>query len=172
MAILGANSLEFISHSPEQTERLGVRLGQLLQSGDLICLTGELGTGKTLLVRGIGRGWGSAIRVTSPTFTLINVYPRARDQLPLHHMDCYRLRGDMDHAEEEDVETTGMMDLLEAPGVMVIEWAERIKGFLPDTHLWITLKHLDATKRALRFDASGERAEELLRTFKRNAFGM
>jgi tRNA threonylcarbamoyladenosine biosynthesis protein TsaE len=171
MAILGANSLEFISHSTEQTERLGIRLGQLIESGDLICLSGELGTGKTVLVRGMGRGWGSAVRVTSPTFTLVNVYPRARDQVPFYHMDCYRLRGPQENADAADVETTGVMDLLEAPGAMVIEWAERIKAFLPEGYLWIRLKHVDNTKRSLRFDATGERAAEMLRAFKRDAFG-
>ena len=74
MPILDQHSFEFISRSTEQTRRLGMRLGALLRSGDVICLAGELGSGKTTLVQGIASGWGSLDQVTSPTFVLVNVY--------------------------------------------------------------------------------------------------
>ena len=91
MAILDENTLDFISNSMEQTVRLGVRLGELLAAGDVICLSGELGAGKTAMASGIGRGWGAGQQVTSPSFTLIKEYPRLHDGLILYHVDCYRL---------------------------------------------------------------------------------
>ena len=79
MAILDKWTLDFVSSRVEQTVRLGVRLGELLAPYDLLCLAGELGMGKTVLARGVARGWGTAVRVTSPSFTLVNEYPRAKD---------------------------------------------------------------------------------------------
>jgi tRNA threonylcarbamoyladenosine biosynthesis protein TsaE len=87
MPILEGQSLDFLSHSPEQTVRLGVRLGELLQRGDVICLAGDLGSGKTTLAQGIARGWGSLDQVTSPSFILINEYRRADNQR-LFHLDA------------------------------------------------------------------------------------
>jgi tRNA threonylcarbamoyladenosine biosynthesis protein TsaE len=72
VAILDEKTLDFVSISYEQTVRLGVRLGELLFPGDLICLAGDLGSGKTALAQGIGRGWGTTCRITSPTFTIVN----------------------------------------------------------------------------------------------------
>jgi len=166
MAILDEWSLDFISTSVEQTERLGVRLGQLLQPGDLLCLSGELGAGKTALARGVGRGWGSSIRVTSPTFTLVNEYPRLSDGRILYHIDCYRLSG------EGDVATAGLEDILESKGAIMIEWPERIEEWLPEDRLWIALRHMNETRRGMRVTASGERSERLLTGFKRDAFGV
>ncbi len=172
MAILSAQTLDFISNSVEQTERLGVRLGELLTTGDLICLSGPLGTGKTSFTRGLGRGWGSAVRVTSPTFTLINQYPRARDGLVLYHVDCYRLAGTAEAADAADLESTGLFDLFDADGAMVIEWAERIEAFLPPERVWVALRHVDATRRGLRLEPQGGRPEMLLREFRQRAFGV
>ena len=76
MPILARDAFEFFSRSAEQTQRLGMRLGSLVKPGDLICLSGDLGAGKTTLVQGIARGWGSVDQVTSPTFVLVNVYRR------------------------------------------------------------------------------------------------
>jgi tRNA threonylcarbamoyladenosine biosynthesis protein TsaE len=110
MAILDEHTLDFTSTGIEQTHRLGVRLGELLARGDLICLSGELGTGKTALAQGIGRGWGAGMRVTSPTFTLVNEYPRLRDGRLLYHIDCYRLES------PGEVVTAGLSDILEERG--------------------------------------------------------
>ena len=103
--------------------RLGVRLGELLQPNDVVCLSGELGSGKTVLARGVGRGWGTAIRVTSPTFIVVNQYPRMHDDRILYHLDCYRLE------TEADVISAGLEDVLLAEGAFMIEWPERIEGF-------------------------------------------
>lgn len=166
MAILDERTLDFISNSPEQTLRLGVRLGELLQVGDLLCLSGELGTGKTALAQGIGRGWGAARRVTSPSFTLVNEYPRMRDGRILYHIDCYRLES------PAEIVTAGLQDVLEDGGATMIEWPERIAALLPAERLWIDLRHISDTRRGLRIKASGQRAEELLKSFRQSAFGV
>ncbi len=166
MAILNEKTVDFTSNSVEQTVRLGIRLGELLQPHDLLCLSGELGAGKTALCRGIGRGWGTTLRVTSPTFTIVNEYPRSKDGRILYHVDCYRL------ASEADAETVALEDILDGEGAVVMEWPERIQSFLPTDSLWISLTYLSDTRRTLRFEASGERAADLLKQFKKSAFGV
>ena len=166
MAILDEWTVDFISTGVAQTERLGVRLGELLEPHDLLSLNGELGAGKTTLARGIGRGWGSAQRVTSPTFSLINEYPRYSDGRVLYHVDCYRLES------RADVVTAGLEDILEGSGAIMIEWAERIEEWLPVDQLRITLRHLTPYRRGLRIAAQGERSAERLAAFKQSAFGV
>ena len=164
MPILDERSLEFISHSPEQTVRLGARLGELLISGDLLCLSGELGAGKTTFVTGIGRGWGALESVTSPTFVLVNEYRRA-DGLCLRHMDSYRL------TSARDALALGLEDLLDAAGAMLIEWPERILEVLPRERLNLKLTWVTDTKRSFRLEAAGARYERLLNEFRRATFG-
>jgi len=166
MAILDKWTLDFISSSLEQTVRLGVRLGELLQVHDLICLSGELGAGKTTLARGVGRGWGTALRVTSPSYVLVSQYPRLHDDRILYHVDCYRLE------KPEEINTLGIEDILDSDGAFMIEWPERIESLLPADRLWIEIGHLNQTRRTLRFAASGERSARLLEGFKRSAFGI
>src|SRR3989304_7264170 len=90
MPILDDRTLEFLSHSSEQTRRVGVRLGENLRGGHLICLDGDLGSGKTTLTQGIARGWGALESATSPTFVLVNEYHRADTGL-LYHVDAFPL---------------------------------------------------------------------------------
>lgn len=166
MAILDKWTVDFISSSVEQTVRLGVRLGELLQLGDLLCLSGDLGMGKTALARGIGRGWGAAIRVTSPSYVLVNQYPRLKDNRILYHIDCYRLEG------QGDIESVGFEDILDDDAAVMIEWPERIESMLSEDRLWIELGYLNMTRRTLRFTASGKRSAKLLEAFKHSAFGI
>lgn len=166
MPILDDQTLDFVSNSASQTERLGVRLGELLKIGDVLCMAGELGAGKTCLARGISRGWGAAQSATSPTFTLLNEYPRVIDNIPLFHLDCYRLR---DAAEAVAI---GLEDILDRQGAIMIEWPERIEAVLPPERLWIDLRWVAATKRGLRFRAAGQRSKDLLAAFRRDAFGV
>jgi tRNA threonylcarbamoyladenosine biosynthesis protein TsaE len=165
MAILDERTLDFISHSETQTQRLGVRLGELMQPGDLICLSGELGAGKTVLARGIGRGWGAAARVTSPSFTLVNQYPRLPDGVLLYHIDCYRLSG------WADAVTAGLEDIFDQRSAIMVEWPERISAMLSPVQIQITLSYESDTKRQLRFQAEGERPTALLKAFRQSAFG-
>jgi tRNA threonylcarbamoyladenosine biosynthesis protein TsaE len=154
-------SLELTSHSVEQTVDLGVRLGQLLDSGDVICLSGDLGAGKTALTTGIGKGWGAREPVNSPTFVFVHEHRRPTDALRLYHVDCYRL-GSLD-----DADTIGIEDILAGNDVVVIEWPERIETLLPAERLWISLDILDATtaaisERRITLQATGPRYAALL----------
>ena len=164
MPILDERNLEFLSLSPDQTRRLGARLGELLKPGDLICLAGDLGSGKTTLTQGIARGWGSLDQVTSPTFVLVNEYRRA-DASRLYHFDAYRLSG----INEADV--LGLGDLFDQNGPLIIEWPERLATALPAERLWISLRWVDDSRRGLLFEAVGLRYERLLKQFRQAAFG-
>jgi tRNA threonylcarbamoyladenosine biosynthesis protein TsaE len=163
MPILDQNTLEFVSRSPEQTRRLGMRMGALMQAGDIVCLAGDLGSGKTTLVQGMARGWGSLDAVSSPTFVLVNVYQRP-DHCNLHHMDAYRLGS---AAEAEDLD----LDALLENGALVIEWADRIRAVIPGEHLWIEMRWNANEQRGLKFLAHGSRPASLLASFRRRAFG-
>ena len=162
--------MEFISRSAEQTRRAGMRLGALLDPGDIICLVGELGAGKTTLVQGIAAGWGSLDKVTSPTFVLVNVYRRtgngkSSEQQRLFHLDAYRLSGAAE-AQELDLET-----LIDS-GPLVVEWADRIQTALPDQRLWVTMRWIDELQRDLIITAHGKRYQTLLSDFRRQVFGV
>ena len=162
MPILDSHTMDFFSRSPEQTRRIGMRVGGVLQAGDVICLQGDLGAGKTTFVQGLAQGWGSADSVSSPTFILVNVYRRV-DQSQLFHMDAYRLDSTPE-AEQLD------LDSMLADGPLVIEWPERMAGLIPIERLWIKLEHVDDEEREMRFKASGKRYDELLEVV-RHAFG-
>jgi tRNA threonylcarbamoyladenosine biosynthesis protein TsaE len=109
----------FISHSPAETESLGEAWGRAAQCGWVIALSGELGAGKTQLVKGVARGLGVMARVHSPTFTLVNEYDGGR--LKLFHLDLYRLE------KPEQIRSAGLEEFLRPDGVAVIEWAERLE---------------------------------------------
>jgi tRNA threonylcarbamoyladenosine biosynthesis protein TsaE len=113
-----------ISHSPADTESLGETWGRQAQPGLVIGLSGDLGAGKTQLVKGIARGLGITERVHSPTFTLLNVYSGGR--LPLYHIDLYRLE------TEEQILSAGLEEYLNPQGVTVIEWVERWFNEVPN----------------------------------------
>lgn len=140
----------FISHSPEETQQLGARWGEHLGAGTVIALQGDLGAGKTQLVKGIARGLGVTERVNSPTFALINGYLTGR--LPLHHLDLYRL------SSREAVMGAGLEEyLFSPPGVAVIEWPERWWNdpgpSVPPKHWrWVTLRSVDEQTREISYD--------------------
>ena len=155
--------MDFFSRSPQQTRSIGMRLGGALQAGDVICLQGDLGAGKTTFVQGIAKGWGSLDSVSSPTFIIVNVYRRA-DQSQLFHMDAYRLDS-MPEAEELD------LDSMLAQGPLLIEWPERINGLVPDERLWVQLEHIDEEEREMKFKSRGKRYDGLLEIIRRAAYG-
>jgi tRNA threonylcarbamoyladenosine biosynthesis protein TsaE len=163
MPILTPYALEIISRSPEQTRRIGMRLGVLLKPGDIVCLHGDLGAGKTTLVQGIAAGWGSTDRASSPTFVLVNVYRRPEGQR-LFHLDAYRLSGPAE-AEELDIET-----MLQA-GPLVVEWAERIQEALPGDYLQTNLNYVDENQRDLLFSSSGQHYVQMLMAFRKQVYG-
>lgn len=117
--------------SPEETEALGRRLGALLRAGDLVALSGELGTGKTVLARGIAVGAGASGYVASPTFTIVREY---RGPTPVYHVDLYRLD------RPQQLDDLGLDEILDGDGIVVIEWAEKALPLLPAERLWITIR--------------------------------
>lgn len=150
--------LALITQSGQETEEIGRLIGQAMQPQDIICLSGELGTGKTTLVRGIAHGWGSSDQVTSPTFVIVNEYKRP-DGMRLYHLDCYRL------ASRADAMTLGLDDILSSSiSATVIEWAEQVRAMLSGEMLWITLEHLEGEKRLLRFTGEGVRPLAIVST--------
>jgi tRNA threonylcarbamoyladenosine biosynthesis protein TsaE len=166
MPILDPNVVEFVSGSPAQTARLGERLGKLLRGGEVICLEGNLGAGKTCLAQGIGRGWGATDDLTSPTFTLIHELRRTQDTAHLYHVDLYRIE------KEAEAWMLGLTDLMDSTSSVLIEWPERAPSLLPSERLWITLEFVDDTRRRLSFIATDEFHLELLKVFKKRAFGV
>lgn len=155
--------MDLFSRSPEQTRRIGMRLGRALQAGDVICLQGDLGAGKTTFVQGIAQGWGSLDLVSSPTFIIVNVY-RDADQKQLFHMDAYRL--DSAHeAEELDI------DSMLAQGSVLIEWPERMIRLIPRERLWIKLEYMNEEEREMKFKSHGKRYDDLLEIIRHTTFG-
>lgn len=159
MPILDPNSFEFISRSADQTRRIGIRLGRIIQPHDVICLSGELGAGKTTLTQGIANGWGSLDRATSPTFVLAKNYRRA-DGSEMYHLDAYRLQSAL---EAEDLDIDRMIN----NGPFIVEWPERILAALPDTYLWINMTWMDDEQRGLTMKPKGNRYKILLENLKK-----
>ena len=121
--------MEYLSHSPEETEQLGEQLGRTLRPGSVVAYRGDLGMGKTAFTRGLARGLGCPCRVTSPTFTIVNEYSGA---LPLFHFDMYRLDS------SDELFDIGWEDYLSRGGVCAVEWSERVEDALPDDTLWVS----------------------------------
>jgi len=163
MPILAPNSFEFISRSAEQTRRVGMRLGGLIDSRAVICLVGDLGSGKTTFVKGLAAGWGSLDAVTSPTFVLVNMYRRP-DRGLLYHLDAYRLK---DAQEARDLDLDAMLE----GGPLVIEWAERIQEALPKEHFLVTLRWITLDRRDLIFIAKGSHYQLLLTALRQRLYG-
>jgi tRNA threonylcarbamoyladenosine biosynthesis protein TsaE len=163
MPILDEHAFEFFSHSTEQTRRLGMRLGALIQPGDLICLQGDLGAGKTTLVQGVAQGWGTLDAVSSPTFVLVNVYRRS-DGAQLSHFDAYRIES---LAEAEELDFDALLD----QGALFIEWPERVEPILPSERLWAWLEYETEEHRAMRFAAHGKRYEVLIEDLRKELYG-
>ncbi|NPV09231.1 MAG: tRNA (adenosine(37)-N6)-threonylcarbamoyltransferase complex ATPase subunit type 1 TsaE [Anaerolineae bacterium] len=162
--ILNPDDLDFTSHSEEQTRRLGERLGEFLQAGDVICLQGPLGSGKTRFAQGVGRGMGVRGIISSPSYTIVNEY-RTPKGLTLYHVDFYRI-------EKGCFPGFDAGEVIGGSGVGVIEWPEKAREFIPEENLWVTFRHVDGMKRGMLFQAHGERYRELLRAFRMAAFGV
>jgi len=122
------------SFSAADTENLGIILGQEAKKGDIFCLSGDLGAGKTVFAQGLALGLNYNGQVTSPTFTLMNEYIGGR--LPMYHFDLYRLENG-----EEDMETIGYEDYFYGKGVTLVEWAELAGDAIPENAIWIKIHH-------------------------------
>lgn len=143
-----------ITSSTEQTEELGRVIGSLLEPGDLLCLYGDLGAGKTHLSFGIAQGLDVREQyITSPTFAFVNEY---EGRIPFYHIDLYRLK------DPSELEGIGFEEYVESDGATVIEWAERADDELPKESLSIYLSHVSENSREVGFLAEGERYEKLI----------
>jgi tRNA threonylcarbamoyladenosine biosynthesis protein TsaE len=149
--------IEMISESAEETWEIARFIGGKLRKGDVLALSGELGSGKTCFTGGLARGLGvdEKYQITSPTFTLINEYPA---RCKLYHFDVYRLNS---YSEFEDL---GYEEYFCSDGVVVIEWAEKIVEILPADTLFISFKYLDENRRKIMIKGSKGRMKELIDT--------
>ncbi|WP_018130950.1 tRNA (adenosine(37)-N6)-threonylcarbamoyltransferase complex ATPase subunit type 1 TsaE [Effusibacillus pohliae] len=141
------------THSPEQTRAVAERLARLLQAGDVLTLTGDLGAGKTTFTQGLAKGLGVEEPVSSPTFMLIREY---EGRLPLYHMDVYRL------GEQAGSEDLGIEEYLYGDGVSVIEWAEFVQPLLPDDYLQVTIRKTGESERRIEIAGHGVRFARML----------
>jgi len=146
------------STSVEQTIALGRRLGARLQAGDVVLLFAPFGAGKTHLTKGIAAAWGvDPDDVNSPSFVLVNQYDgdRAHRRLPIFHADLYRVEG------ADEVASVGLDDLVDAGGLVIVEWAEHAGSFLPAQHVAIHIDVVGENERVLRLEAHGTRYAQL-----------
>jgi len=180
------NTLDIISHSSAQTQRLGMRLGELLRGGELLLLEGSLGTGKTTFTQGLARGIGITEVISSPTFTLLKEYPgqpgstaqREQAQVTQQHQqqECHRVGPALYHFDlyrlddPEEILDLGFEDYFFGNGVCVVEWADKAELLWPAEHLRLRMKIMSETKRGLLFTATGLRYCELLQQFQKNTY--
>ncbi len=149
---------KIISNSIEDTENIGCKLGKLLKKGDVVCLTGDLGAGKTTLSKSIAKGLGVDEHVTSPTFTIINEYV---GRIPLYHFDVYRIN------DIEEMYELGYEEYFYGDGVCIVEWASKIEELIPEEHIWIELK-LGDTENSREFYIKGtnDHFKEIIQNLK------
>ena len=142
-----------MTNDPEETRRLGAKIGELLRPGDVVLLRGGLGSGKTTLVQGLAYGLGIREPVTSPTFTLVHEY---RGLVPLIHLDPYRLENPV------EVAALGFDELLERPAALVVEWSERLGEVAPAERLEIDMETIAESIRRITLTAVGGHYEHVV----------
>ena len=142
--------MEYITNSPEETEKLGIALAKKLTPGTVIAYRGDLGAGKTAFTRGLARGLGCTELVTSPTYTIVNEYLGGR--LPLFHFDMYRLRS------SEDLWDIGWEDYLERGGVCAVEWSENVADAMEDP-ISVTIEKLGEDTRRITIEGGNTLAD-------------
>lgn len=140
-----------ITHSYEETISLGEKLGKLLPKGTTIALKGDLAGGKTTFTKGIGKALNISQVINSPTFTILKIY---NGDLPLYHIDAYRL--------ENNSYDLGM-DEFEDEGIMVVEWPEYYKDYLPEDYIEIDFTYIDDNSREINFINHGNKYEDIVK---------
>lgn len=144
--------------SPQETQDVAAGLGRELSGGEILCLKGTLGTGKTTFVKGLARGMALAkATVSSPTFTLMNIY---EGSIPLYHFDLYRFD------DSAELAVIGYEEFLYGDGVAVIEWAEKMGPLMPRQYLDVSLNHSQGDAREITFSPRGDQYQKLLEKWK------
>ena len=138
----------FITHSEQETMELGIKMGKLLEAGDIVLLYGNLGAGKTVLTRGIALGLDAKDVVTSPTYTLMHRY---EGRVPVYHFDLYRLKG------PDEVLDLGYEEVFYGDGVSIVEWPERLEYLCPEEYVRVEIEIAGEGKREITVDAVGDR---------------
>lgn len=147
-------TIEHISKSEKDTVAFGEQLAGRLKPGDIVCLFGDLGAGKTTLVKGLAKGLKiKSPAVNSPTFVLMNIY---EGKLPLYHFDLYRLD------QPSEISAIGYEEFLYGDGVAVVEWADKLGPLLPKEYLCVVLTHKNSTERGIKVEGIGKRYQELV----------
>jgi len=150
--------LKVVLSNLEETEEFGIKLGKILKKGDIVCLIGDLGAGKTTLTKSIGLGLGVKEYITSPTFTLINQY---KGRIPVYHFDVYRLEN------ADELYDLGFDEYFYGDGVCIIEWADKIEKLLPKERIVLDIKMgKDINERVIDITAYGDRYKDLIKELK------
>lgn len=169
MALPRRPALDVISHSPNQTRRIGMQLGRVLDRGALVLLGGMIGVGKTTFAQGIGLGLRVTTDILSPTFTIVTEHEGldAQDRpARIYHIDLYRIE------DADDLLSFGFEEyLLDSDAIAIVEWPERAGGFLPREHLFVELTDVADTKRSLAFVPRDERYLPVIEGLKREVAG-
>ena len=149
----------FHSKTPLETIRLGKMIGRLLNRGDVVALMGELGAGKTQLIKGLAQGAGvkRSVYVSSPSFTLIDEY---KGKIPFYHIDLYRL------TDEKEAEGLGLEEYFQGEGITAVEWADRIPSLLPEEFLRIHIHYTGKNTRSVEVVGNGMKYEELVKKLR------
>ena len=142
--------MQYISHSPLETEAIGAALGKILKPGTVIAYRGDLGAGKTAFTRGLAKGLGADDMVTSPTYTIVNEYLGGR--IPLFHFDMYRL------TSSDDLWDIGWEDYLDRGGVCAVEWSENVADAMEDA-ITITIEKLGEESRRITIEGGDSLAD-------------
>ncbi len=142
--------MEFITHSPAETEAIGAALGKILKPGTILAYRGDLGAGKTAFTRGLARGLDCSDIVTSPTYTIVNEYLGGR--LPLFHFDMYRLRS------SDDLWDIGWEDYLDRGGICAVEWSENVDDAMENA-IFITIHKTGEESRRIEIEGGEELAD-------------
>lgn len=144
--------------SISETEQLGEIIGKVLEKGDIVCLTGDLGAGKTTMTKSIAKAIGVDDYVTSPSYTIINVY---EGNLPFYHFDVYRIN------DVEELYEIGYEEYFFGDGVCVIEWAGMIEEIIPDDRIWVEITHgTENDERIITIDGKMDRWTDVLKDFE------
>lgn len=122
--------MKYLSHSEDETQKIGFEVAEKIKKGDVISLTGSLGAGKTVFAKGFAKQLGIEEAIVSPTFTLVQEYD---GRMKMYHLDLYRLSG------EDEFESMGGEDFLYSDGVTLIEWSEKIESMLPDDTIYVKI---------------------------------